>query len=888
MRTTMNTVYAKSLANLNKLTSDMADINTRLSSGRSLNKISDNPMYMVGALNLRSSIAEISQYEENLQYGNTMISASEHALIQIKEQLIEAKVIAIQAQDPAVFVNLNSIAPKVQNLISQSVTLANTQINGKYIFGGFRTSGYSEQEPAPFIEGLIDGYRLNGNEPTPQTLIPQPWTVAETGAVLPLGALQFTNDAGTTDVPAINLNNGSTTNGLNEENGWDLRAAINSITTSSGVTASVTTRGHGTTSTNGATSPLPLTFDITGSAGTATVSLTGDGTDSEVAQQTIAAINDLSTITGVMAYRGNGQNGGITDSIVLRNVTDGDEGAITVANLDGGEQGMTGLTNGITTVGANNNTGQISLSSTIPFTFGGTTAATLVDLGLDNGTIAPSSLDPISGLPITYDFHENGTLELNDLKINGIWVPPAQDDGISTINPTISAAAKAAAINQVSDQTGVHAEITEATVQASGSVIPGTIGSGELLINGFDIFTTATTINQQDTDNSFIDAINARQGETGVTATRDSDGMILLKAIDGRNIHVESSANAETIAHLNGTNPATDSSVVYEGRVQLISERTYMLESSVFGDSSYEAGLIALGLDGGMLSTGEPTDQLGDGKVSALTIAEQDGNVRYAGDQHNSLAIKVGKIDKLEISQNGQVALKDTGVFRELQQLEDAMLGKNYMQVKGLREATNISATLNSGDTGLPEEEIMKDGAMTITVTDHDHQPPETFTIRIPVDVSKDSLSSISTKINGVPGINAKWDEDGHFNINSDDESRYTFALTDDTSNFSEAVRVTSEDMQVQAIDRCIADLDSVMETITTNISDFGARANRITVQTEIFSNLKLATQENLSEKQDTDFIKAVMDLKAKEVAYQAALSSTSKIMQLSLVDYLK
>ena len=60
-----------------------------------------------------------------------------------------------------------------------------------------------------------------------------------------------------------------------------------------------------------------------------------------------------------------------------------------------------------------------------------------------------------------------------------------------------------------------------------------------------------------------------------------------------------------------------------------------------------------------------------------------------------------------------------------------------------------------------------------------------------------------------------------------------------------------------------------------------------MTIQTEIYANLELANQTTLSEKQDTDLTKAILDLKSKEVAYQAALSAASKTMQLSLVDYL-
>jgi flagellar hook-associated protein 3 FlgL len=64
------------------------------------------------------------------------------------------------------------------------------------------------------------------------------------------------------------------------------------------------------------------------------------------------------------------------------------------------------------------------------------------------------------------------------------------------------------------------------------------------------------------------------------------------------------------------------------------------------------------------------------------------------------------------------------------------------------------------------------------------------------------------------------------------------------------------------------------MSSLSTQIADFGARANRITIQSQIYASLELANKENLSEKQDTDLTEAILNLKAKEVAYQAALSA--------------
>ncbi|MCK5437692.1 MAG: hypothetical protein KAI90_06740, partial [Desulfobulbaceae bacterium] len=73
MRTTMNTTYRQVLNNLNNLTSDIQDINNRISSTQQMSKPSDNPVHLVSALSLRSSLAEIKQYQENLVYGESMI-----------------------------------------------------------------------------------------------------------------------------------------------------------------------------------------------------------------------------------------------------------------------------------------------------------------------------------------------------------------------------------------------------------------------------------------------------------------------------------------------------------------------------------------------------------------------------------------------------------------------------------------------------------------------------------------------------------------------------------------------------------------------------------------------------------------------------------------------
>jgi flagellar hook-associated protein 3 FlgL len=316
-----------------------------------------------------------------------------------------------------------------------------------------------------------------------------------------------------------------------------------------------------------------------------------------------------------------------------------------------------------------------------------------------------------------------------------------------------------------------------------------------------------------------------------------------------------------------------------------------MMESSLstpYPPGGEEPGFAAIGLTGGSLSTGEPADTASDGKLSVLSLAKLTNNVRYTGDRDNDAEIKVGAQSKIQIAKNGQDAVANTGVFKALKDVEDYLRGRNYTFVTSIYAQDNRYVTLDSlNDPEDPLEEKFQTGDFTITVTDHDSYPPREVEMKIPVDITLDTPESIAQKINGIPGVTSSWDSSGHLHIDSSDAGRYTFNISDDSSNTLNAFGINAQELQNQGLTKSLEDLDSVLSSLSTQISDFGARANRITIQTEIYANLKLANQENLSEKQDTDLTEAILNLKAKEVAYQAALSAAAKTMQLSLVDYL-
>lgn len=92
----------------------------------------------------------------------------------------------------------------------------------------------------------------------------------------------------------------------------------------------------------------------------------------------------------------------------------------------------------------------------------------------------------------------------------------------------------------------------------------------------------------------------------------------------------------------------------------------------------------------------------------------------------------------------------------------------------------------------------------------------------------------------------------------------------------------------VAGIQASLTDLTAHFNEMSGNISDIGSKVNRMEIKENIFQELKIVNTDRLSAIEDADIAEAIIDLKEKELAYQAALASSSKVMQLSLVDYLK
>lgn len=85
-----------------------------------------------------------------------------------------------------------------------------------------------------------------------------------------------------------------------------------------------------------------------------------------------------------------------------------------------------------------------------------------------------------------------------------------------------------------------------------------------------------------------------------------------------------------------------------------------------------------------------------------------------------------------------------------------------------------------------------------------------------------------------------------------------------------------------------IGALNGAMDRLTSDLADVGTRYGRLERAAQAANDTVLSLSTSLSEIENTDLPRAMVDLQLQEVAYQAALASTARVLQPSLVDFLR
>lgn len=127
--------------NLGTITERMAAANEVVSSGKKLNSLSDDPVGLLQALNVKSTIAGIQQQTRNITMAQSWVSGAESALTQAQNIVSESRALAVQLATATVSESERTAAvDMVQGMLDEMVTLANAEVGGRYVFAGTATA----------------------------------------------------------------------------------------------------------------------------------------------------------------------------------------------------------------------------------------------------------------------------------------------------------------------------------------------------------------------------------------------------------------------------------------------------------------------------------------------------------------------------------------------------------------------------------------------------------------------------------------------------------------------------------------------------------------------------------------------------------------------------
>ncbi len=246
-------------------------------------------------------------------------------------------------------------------------------------------------------------------------------------------------------------------------------------------------------------------------------------------------------------------------------------------------------------------TGNVSNAGLSAGTFGGTTA------GVTSSAQAGATLN---------------ALVAGDLVINGVSVGASQatSDTASSTDNAASGISVAAAINAVSDQSGVSARVNETVLVGGTTQTTAGAVAGAITVNGIATTSITTTTDGETNRTLAIDAINAISGRTGVVAS-DNGTTLTLTASDGRNISVQvTSAGLGTDI---GLNEAVDGIGAGEGvtsTVTLESASSFEVSS---GTTNGDAGVTNVGLEQGTFGGASDGQFLTEVDISTVEGAEK-------------------------------------------------------------------------------------------------------------------------------------------------------------------------------------------------------------------------------------------------------------------------
>lgn len=141
MRITNGMISNNFLQNLNNNLKLMDKYQTQLATNKRITKLSDDPIGVIKSMGARVKLYRIEQYQKNVDEAQTWLKQSETSVLEMNEVLKSAYENAVDmANDYKTKDDKKAAAQLIGQLRDQLISIGNTRIGDKYIFGGYNNA----------------------------------------------------------------------------------------------------------------------------------------------------------------------------------------------------------------------------------------------------------------------------------------------------------------------------------------------------------------------------------------------------------------------------------------------------------------------------------------------------------------------------------------------------------------------------------------------------------------------------------------------------------------------------------------------------------------------------------------------------------------------------
>ena len=163
MRVTQSEIYRNFMSDIETLSDASSRIGRQVTSGKKLNQLKDSPSGSAELVSLTKLASEIDQYRSNTDKGSLYLNVADSALNEVTNLLSSIYNKGSQASADTVNDEARAaLAYEVRSLREQIVSLANSEVNGRFLFAGSLSSSINIAPPSFALSNRVAGALVSG------------------------------------------------------------------------------------------------------------------------------------------------------------------------------------------------------------------------------------------------------------------------------------------------------------------------------------------------------------------------------------------------------------------------------------------------------------------------------------------------------------------------------------------------------------------------------------------------------------------------------------------------------------------------------------------------------------------------------------------------------